>query len=228
MYGLIPAPAYIEAPPMNPPNLLLSPAQRQRQRSQSVVEFSLILPMFLAMVCGLLDYGFMIANSNRLALVVREGANIVSRTSLDPTNALSAMVLAGQPELDFDNNGGLIITFLIKDTNTTAVDGQLACVLTGGLPQIAARGLVFGDTNSLKANSRLLSDTFDYTGHSDKWSLPYRKVPLSTTNLIQGENIYVVEGFITNRFITPIGELLSYGTGNPFRPPPYLYDAAYF
>jgi Flp pilus assembly protein TadG len=212
-----------------------SPLRRRHLRSQSIVEFALILPMFMALVMGLVDFGFMISNSNRLALVVREGANIIARTSFANKEdiAFSSMIQAAQPELDLSERGGMIITYMAKAS--TDYNQTVSCVLVSGVPKVFSQGNLFGTGGSgqisLKNKSRLLDrlDPTNFVSVSARWEATKRTTAVDITDFAVNAEINAVEGFVTNRFITPIGDLLSYGgNGNPFQPPPFLYDSAFF
>ena len=48
--------------------------RRRRTRGQALVEFALVLPVFLLLLCGVLDFGFMLFNQMTLGSAAREGA----------------------------------------------------------------------------------------------------------------------------------------------------------
>jgi Flp pilus assembly protein TadG len=55
-----------------------------RGRGQAMVEFALVLPVFLLVLCGILDFGFMLFDRMSLINAVREGARAGSVIA-DPT-----------------------------------------------------------------------------------------------------------------------------------------------
>ncbi|MGH2466874.1 MAG: TadE/TadG family type IV pilus assembly protein [Candidatus Limnocylindrales bacterium] len=57
---------------------MTSIAQRRRARGQSLVEFSLILPIFLLVVFGLIDGGRFVYMNSVLSQAAREGARVAS------------------------------------------------------------------------------------------------------------------------------------------------------
>jgi len=184
-------------------------------RSQSLAEFAMVLPIFLTLMCGLFDYGWMIGNSNVMALATREAGNTASRQNTDPVGrGLEAAVNSARPRLDLtSSSGGVIITRVTYDTNTNStfvyVSAPIAgnCMSTGGL---------YGGGNTLLNKSRILisGETWD--------SNNLRRLPFSASNLAQEQQMYCVEVLYTNEFVTPIGTLIGLVT------PPRLYDAAFF
>src|ERR1700710_2016900 len=48
-------------------------AGRDRQRGGAAVEFALIMPLFLALVCGVIDYGWYFYQRYALAAAIRDG-----------------------------------------------------------------------------------------------------------------------------------------------------------
>lgn len=60
---------------MNAPLVTTNRARKDRRRNgQSLVEFALILPIFLLILAGILDYGFMLFARMNLINATREGA----------------------------------------------------------------------------------------------------------------------------------------------------------
>jgi Flp pilus assembly protein TadG len=48
--------------------------RRHRGRGQALVEFALVIPVFLLVLCGILDFGFMLFTRMSVINAVREGA----------------------------------------------------------------------------------------------------------------------------------------------------------
>ena len=51
-------------------------ASRRRARGQAMVEFALILPLFLILLMGMLEFGVVFDHRNAMAYAVREGARV--------------------------------------------------------------------------------------------------------------------------------------------------------
>ena len=59
---------------------------RKNEEGQSMVEFALILPIFLLILCGIIDFGWMFYNQLALNNICREGARYaVVNTASDHT-----------------------------------------------------------------------------------------------------------------------------------------------
>jgi Flp pilus assembly protein TadG len=57
---------------------------RRRSRGQSLVEFAVVLPVFLLVLCGIMDFGFMLYSRMSVINSTREGARAVVAYT-DPT-----------------------------------------------------------------------------------------------------------------------------------------------
>ncbi len=63
---------------------LQRPRRRRRTRGQALVEFSLILPVFILVLSGILDFGFLLYSRITVINAAREGARAATTVS-DPT-----------------------------------------------------------------------------------------------------------------------------------------------
>jgi hypothetical protein len=192
---------------------------RFRSRSQAVVEFAIILPLFMTFMCGIIDYGYMIGNSMVLAVAAREGASSGARQIYDPLGrGLSAAVMVSKPRLLMTSTlGGAIITKVsyYPGLSTTYAylsdEASISCLSTGS---------IYGGGDTLKNKSRILSGTATSNTY---WMNPQRLLSFSPSVLdATNQSMIVMEVFYTNRFLTPIGSLLKLVT------PPIIYDVAYF
>ena len=52
------------------------PSRRAGGRGQAIVEFALILPLFLVLLIGMLEFGIVFDHRNAMAYAVREGARV--------------------------------------------------------------------------------------------------------------------------------------------------------
>ena len=87
--------------------------RRKRSRGQSLVEFAIVFPIFMLVLVGLLDFGFLLYNRISVINAAREGARAAS---------ISAAFT------DFSNNAQGAV-------NATAPSGStftIACVRAGG------------------------------------------------------------------------------------------------
>lgn len=191
------------------------PRTRAENRSQALAEFAMVLPIFLTLMCGVFDYGWMIGNSNTLATAAREAANTAARQNTDPVvRGLESAINVSRPRLDMaSDKGGVIVTQVVydptDDTNFVSVVDPLAenCMSTGTM---------YGGGDNLKNKSRILIG-------ANAWDTSqYRQLPFDADNLAPNQTMIVAEVFYTNEFVTPIGTLIGMLT------PDRLYDAAFF
>src|SRR3982074_170259 len=80
---------------------------------QSIVEFSVILPLVLLLVLGVVEFSFELLDLHVVTKLTREGSNLISRdtTLLDAGNALASM--SSRP-VNFNNGSSLLIFSVIK------------------------------------------------------------------------------------------------------------------
>ena len=63
---------------------------RKSQKGQSLVEFALILPVFVVLLFGIMEFGRLWEMANVLTSAAREGARVAAVTSPDVSKATSA------------------------------------------------------------------------------------------------------------------------------------------
>lgn len=195
--------------------------RRARSRSQAFVEFAFVLPIFLTLMCGVFDYGFMIGNSMVLAMAAREGANSGARQLISPLQkGLEAAVNVARPRINLtDSNSGGIITQVV--TQVSGVSTSFWLVDPANLTNSCiSTGMIYGGGDTLKNKSRILDGS---VATNMPWKLGTRNLPVDVITLDPTNQVMtVMEVFCTNRFITPIGTLVGAVT------PPILYDRALF
>ena len=117
-----------------------------RGRGQALVEFALVIPVFLLVLCGILDFGFMLFSRMTVINAAREAARaavIVSDTTTIP-------VLAPQTAQSVAAGAGLGLT-----TSNTAV----TCVAIKSLPSSCS----FATTTSSKSGDAVsVTVTYPY------------------------------------------------------------------
>ena len=193
----------------------VSVRDRSESRSQALVEFAMVLPIFLTLMCGVFDYGWMIGNSNILASAAREAANTASRQTTDPVpRGLQAAVDSSRPRLDMtSSSGGVIVTQVEYDTSGSTIFVTIPPPLTNNC---MSTGQLYGGGDALKNKSRILISGTDWDQNT------LRDLPFKVENLAPGQLMICAEVFYTNEFVTPIGTLIGLVT------PPRLYDAAFY
>ena len=110
--------------------------RRRRTRGQSLVEFAIVLPIFLLILSGILDFGFLLYSRMTVISATREGARVAidaPKTSTDPST--QATLQARIPDLVRTRvtdaaAGGLNISAL--STQVTCVDKAAgSCAFNG-------------------------------------------------------------------------------------------------
>jgi Flp pilus assembly protein TadG len=89
--------------------------QRPRRRGQALVEFALILPVFLLILSAVLDFGFLLYARMTVINATREGAR-VAVTAANPTTIPS--IVQGQV---IANSGGLVTGNVSVATTCVAI-----------------------------------------------------------------------------------------------------------
>jgi TadE-like protein len=72
------------------------------KKGQSLIELTLITPLMLLLVFGVVEVGSVISTYLTMTHTTREGANLTSRGT-DPNTALDAIILAAEPTIRNDN-----------------------------------------------------------------------------------------------------------------------------
>jgi Flp pilus assembly protein TadG len=122
---------------------------RRRSRGQAMVEFALVIPIFLMVLCGMLDFGFILFSRMSAINAAREGARVAAMTS-DPTTmvsvaksrAVSAAQAAGLSVAQAD------VTVICIQMNPTT---QAPCTFSAHGPA-NLRGVQPGDSVSVKVD----------------------------------------------------------------------------
>src|SRR5271170_1018251 len=111
--------------------LVVLRARRHRCKSQAFVEFAFILPIFLIMMMGIVDYSFMIMKMQIMAMAAREAANTATRQTSGVAIGVglnAAYNAARSVGIDFSSSaGGVIVTHVWY--NSDYVSGSQVLVL---------------------------------------------------------------------------------------------------
>ena len=89
------------------------------KKGQSLIELTLMFPLMLLMVYGVVEVGQIISTYLTLTHTTREGANLASRGT-PPNTALDAIILAADPTIRNDNQSQwrIIYTEIIQKPDT--------------------------------------------------------------------------------------------------------------
>jgi Flp pilus assembly protein TadG len=128
--------------------------RRRRNSGQTVVEFALVLPVLLALVMGIMEFGWLGKNSLQLANAAREGARKASlgHTTASVRSGITARSspLAVTTTIDYTIDNTNYVTLTDSGGVNVAPKGSLIRVkvtsrhqpLTGILPFLWRRDLV--------------------------------------------------------------------------------------
>ena len=130
---------------------------RSRGRGQSLVEFALVFPVFILILAGILDFGFMLYSRMTVINAAREGA----RAAVLADNVLLDMQTAVQTAVIATSNG---LTLSLQTLGCVPKAGQPACdwdALTTPTPRDPAAGdsIVVTVTNAYQSSFPLLFGT---------------------------------------------------------------------
>ncbi len=100
-----------------------TPRRRSRTRGQSLVEFALVIPLFLLILSGIMDFGFLLYSRMTVINAAREGARVATTMTEDAgtiPSAVSSQVSAAA--------GGLTV----NTTSCRVPKGSTSCSGFGG------------------------------------------------------------------------------------------------
>jgi Flp pilus assembly protein TadG len=129
------------------------PGRRPRTRGQALTEFALVLPVFLLVLSGILDFGFLLYSRMTVINAARDGARAAitligaSTTTTIPT-VVDTTVRGDSP--------GLVTTSPTLTVTTVCIKASGSCAFTVTSP-VAATDVTDGDSVRV---------TVDYTYHS--------------------------------------------------------------
>jgi len=105
------------------------PINHPRERGQSLVEFALVIPVFMLVLAGILDFGFMLYSRMTVINATREAARAVV-TSVDNPVAIPPLV----DSTVLANAGGLVVADVSTTTACIALQQASCDFSSGGQP----------------------------------------------------------------------------------------------
>ena len=103
-------------------------SRRRRSSGQALAEFALIIPIFLALLMGIFDFGRVVWASNSLAHAAREGARFAIVHGGSPMDPCPVGPLA--PEYDITLMG--TCSHAVSPSRQAVKDAALSAVMAGG------------------------------------------------------------------------------------------------
>jgi hypothetical protein len=186
-------------------------------RGQGLIEFAMVLPIFLLLVLGVIEVSYALLNQHVVTKLTREGSNLISRDTTLHDAATAMRHMTSRP-VDFSGNNSRMILSVIRRGATTGTANYDKDILyqryqIGGLStasRLATRG------------SASFGGAPDYTAFNadTNTNLQVTNLP-STITLAPGGMLYVTEVYTRHSSITPL-----HGFGLSM--PETLYSIAYF
>ena len=91
-----------------------------RRRGATLVEFSIVLPVFLFMVFGIIEYGRLQMTANLLKNACRQASRLGATEGVSTTQAVARATQILGPAMDAND-----VTILVKDASVFDGDGEL-------------------------------------------------------------------------------------------------------
>jgi Flp pilus assembly protein TadG len=195
-----------------------------RNRSQALVEFTLILPILIVLICGAIDYGLLVYKAQVLAMLCRTGANTAYRLYNASTpqyslaRAVTNVVLAASPSannnslVNLSRNGAVILTCVTRNDTPPSpyTSNNLYYYLidsTNPTNCVQVEPGMFGTFDGAANQSKLVvNNTWLDPRRSFSNTVGGTLVPSDWSN---SQAMFVVEIYLTNSFITPAGFFLN-------------------
>ena len=124
---------------------------KKNEKGQSMVEFALVLPLLLLIVCGIIDFGWIFGNQLMADNAIREAARACAITS-----SLTQYELETLAEDTVSSRAGPLCSMcdvtvtVVKHTSTGQIDVSISCELPVLTPLTST---IIGPTYSLTAIS---------------------------------------------------------------------------
>ena len=187
---------------------------QSRSRGQALVEFSLVLPLLLLIVLGVVEVSYALLDQHIVTKLTREGSNLISRnTSLG--DAAAAMKAMETRPVDLDNGSKLIFS-VIRNIPTVGAANYNRAVLS----QRYEFGTLAKTSTITTAGTASFGGAPEYQAPNPDGNTSLRVTNLPITMSL-GSTIYVTELYTTHPTITPLA-------GFGVTVPQTLYSIAYF
>lgn len=185
------------------------------ERGQSLIEFSLVLPLVAVMALGVVELSYALLDSHVVTKLSREGSNLTSR-DVSLADAVTALKAMATPPVDFDQRSAVVFSVIKRGATTGTTNfGQ----------DILFAQYKYGTLNvSSKLTTRgpvSFGGAPDYRVASPDTNSNLQLTNLPAGLLINGGFLYVTEVFSTHVPITPLDR---FGISVPQT----LYSIAYF
>lgn len=192
-----------------------SGSQNRRQRGQTLVEFSMVVPLLLMLVLGIIELGYALYEKHLIIKLAREGSNLISRQSTIQ-EAEVALQAARTPPITFDADGRLILSVIRLGTAGANLNQPI--IVQRRVVGTLSVGSILGNPVSGAYNGAPNYSAQD--PDNDSRIRITGGLPNGLT-LSAGQSVYVTEVYTHHDLITPFERF------GP-RLPTNLYASAYF
>jgi hypothetical protein len=185
------------------------------QRGQSLIEFSLVLPLLLLVVLGVVEVSYLLLDQHVVTKLSREGSNLISRNTAlgDAANVMRRM--STRP-VDLDTNARMILS-VIRNIPTIGAANYDKPILA----QRYAYGALSKSSTLLTRGAASFGPGPEYQAASPDSNVNLQITNLPAGILSLGGTLYVTELYAQHPTITP---LAGFGVSVPET----LYSIAYF
>jgi len=190
--------------------------QRLRDpRGQSLLEFSLVLPLVLVLVLGVVEVSYALLDQHVVTKLTREGSNLISRnTSLQ--DAATALKNMSSRPVNFNASARMILS-VVKNVNT-------AGAANFGKPILYQRyeyGGLAASSALQTAGAAAFGGAPDYQAANSDNDVSLQLTNLAPNLVVPGGFLYITEIYSSHQLITPFDR---FGVQVPDK----LYSIAYF
>jgi hypothetical protein len=185
---------------------------------QSIIEFSIILPLVVVLVLGVVEFSYELLDMHIVAKLAREGSNLISRDT-DVAAAGAAVASMSSRPVNFTNGSSRMIFSVIKTGVTTGTSNFGKQILyqryeLGTLPTSYAPGVL-----TISGSGSFPAPDYQAVNADGNTGLQLTNLPASLVGT--GGMIYVTEIYTRHALITPWDRF-------GFKLPETLYSIAYF
>jgi len=183
-------------------------------RGQSLIEFSLVLPLLLVTVLGVVEVSYALLDQHIITKLTREGANLISRNTALGDAATAMRTMSSRP-VNLDDGSRLIFS-VIRNIPTIGAANYNKAVLA----QRYAYGNLAKSSTIQTAGSASFGPGPEYQAANPDGNTSLQVTNMPVT-LSLGGTLYVTEIYTTHPTITPL-------SGFGVQIPQTLYSIAYF
>ena len=193
----------------------MSAHQTNRMRGQSLMEFTMVLPLLIVVALGLVEVSYVLLDQHIVTKLTREGSNLISRnTALD--DAASALRAMSAHPVNLDTGSKLIFS-VIRNVPTVGAANYNTPIL--------AQRYEYGDLAGQSAIRTRGGASFgpapEYSAANQDGNVNLQVTSLPANFVSLGGSVYVTELYTTHPTLTPLA-------GFGIQVPETLYSIAYF